>query len=818
MKHFLHIFICFIILQIPKISAQQATITGIVFNEKHQILPSTTISSSSNGTVSSESGFYELNIPADSIVEVLFSHIGYSPIKQKFKLKKGQILEFNPVLKIEIEQITAILITGENRDQIEGIINLDPETVRKIPGANAGVENLLQTLPGVSSNNELSTQYAVRGGNYDENLIYINGIEVYKPFLIRSGQQEGFSIVNSDLVRDIDFSAGGFQAKYGDKLSSVLDITYRRPVDFAASADLSLLGISVSAEGISKNKKFTALAGARYRDNSLLVNAQQTETNYKPRFTDIQTYLTYTFSSKFQLDFLGNASRNRYNYEPQTRQTNFGTLTNPIALVVNYQGQEEDRYTTFLGALTGSYKPSDNLKLNITASAYHTQEQEYYDILARYALGVPNTDIGSNSAGSVDFTQDIGSQLNHARNDLDALIVNIQHRGQYQTNNNLLEWGLKWSRESIRDRLQEYEIIDSAGFSVRPPLDGFQNQQPYEPFEAPLEPFTAVRSYNEVAINRASAFIQYSKRLLLNKTKLWYNLGIRSQLWNVNSFDQSNSIQIIASPRGQVSLKPDWNADLLFRLSAGIYEQPPFYRELRNFQGEVIPKVKAQKSVHLVAGNDWSFKLWDRPFTLNTEFYYKDLKDVNTYTLENVRIRYKADNLSQAYAYGLDLRLSGEFVPGTESWVSLGLLKTEESINGREFIPRPTDQRFKIGVLFQDYVPTIPDMKLYLNTVFQSGLPGGSPSYADPYNYQTRLPFYFRSDIGFSYVIINENTSKLNGSVFKELSAGLEIFNVFDRQNSITNTFVRDAATQQQYAVPNYLTPRVFNFRISARF
>ncbi len=818
MKHFLHIFICFIILQIPKISAQQATITGIVFNEKQQILPSTTISSSSNGTVSSESGFYELNIPADSIVEVLFSHIGYSPIKQKFKLKKGQILEFNPVLKIEIEQITAILITGENRDQIEGIINLDPETVRKIPGANAGVENLLQTLPGVSSNNELSTQYAVRGGNYDENLIYINGIEVYKPFLIRSGQQEGFSIVNSDLVRDIDFSAGGFQAKYGDKLSSVLDITYRRPVDFAASADLSLLGISVSAEGISENKKFTALAGARYRDNSLLVNAKQTETNYKPRFTDIQTYLTYTFSSKFQLDFLGNASRNRYNYEPQTRQTNFGTLTNPIALVVNYQGQEEDRYTTFLGALTGSYKPSDNLKLNITASAYHTQEQEYYDILARYALGVPNTDIGSNSAGSVDFTQDIGSQLNHARNDLDALIVNIQHRGQYQTNNNLLEWGLKWSRESIRDRLQEYEIIDSAGFSVRPPLDSFQNQQPYEPFEAPLEPFTAVRSYNEVAINRASAFIQYSKRLLLNKTKLWYNLGIRSQLWNVNSFDQSNSIQIIASPRGQVSLKPEWNANLLFRLSAGIYQQPPFYRELRNFQGEVIPKVKAQKSVHLVAGNDWSFKLWDRPFTLNTEFYYKDLKDVNTYTLENVRIRYKADNLSQAYAYGLDLRLSGEFVPGTESWVSLGLLKTEESINGREFIPRPTDQRFKIGVLFQDYVPTIPDMKLYLNTVFQSGLPGGSPSYADPYNYQTRLPFYFRSDIGFSYVIISENTSRIKDSLFKELSAGLEIFNVFDRQNSITNTFVRDAATQQQYAVPNYLTPRVFNFRISARF
>ncbi len=818
MKHFFFIFIAYLFFTSGCLVAQEATLNGIVFSEDQKILPQTNVQINGSGTVTDESGFYTLKIPADKVVQVSFTHVGFKPVKINLQLKPGTVYEFNPVLKVTVEQMSEILLSGDSNAEITGVISLDPETVRKIPGANPGVENLLQTLPGVSSNNELSAQYAVRGGNYDENLIYINDIEVYRPFLIRSGQQEGFSIINSDLVRDIDFSAGGFQAKYGDKLSSVLDITYRRPVDFRASADLSLLGISVAAEGISKNKRFTAIAGARYRDNSLLVNAKQTETNYKPRFTDFQTYLTYTFSSRFQLDFLGNLSANVYNYEPQTRQTNFGTLADPIALVVAYEGQEQDRYETYLGALSGSYKPDETTHLKLIASAYHTQEQEYYDILAAYALGIPNTDIGSNAAGSVDFTEDIGAQLTHARNNLDALIFNLQHRGQYKKQNHLLEWGLKYSHESIRDRLQEYEIVDSAGFSVRPPLDQFINQQPYEPFDAPLEAFNSVRSQNEVTINRVSGFAQYSKRLNLKNSKLWYNLGVRSQMWTLSGNDLSSKTQFIVSPRLQLSLKPDWQHDMLLRFAAGLYHQPPFYRELRNYEGQVITDVKAQKSLHLVAGNDWSFRLWNRPFTLNTELYYKDLYDVNAYTLENVRIRYRADNNTKAYAYGLDLRLSGEFVPGTDSWVSLGILKTEESINNRGYIARPTDQRLKLGILFQDYVPTIPDMKLYLNTVFQTGLPGGSPSYTDPYNYQTRLPFYFRSDIGFSYVILNSSKMNQNTGIFKEISAGLEIFNVFDRQNSITNTFVRDAATQRQYAVPNYLTPRVFNFRVSAKF
>ena len=800
------------------VCGQTATIKGIVFNEAQQPLDAVAISWNAEGTQTDENGYYLITIPANREIKISFSHIGYKQRSTRFKLQPGEIIEFNPVLKTSVEQMADVVVTSATLDQQEGIISLAPETVRRIPGANPGVENLLQALPGVSSNNELSTQYAVRGGNYDENLVYINDVEVYRPFLIRSGQQEGLSIVNPDLVRDIDFSAGGFQAKYGDKLSSVLDITYRRPVNFAASADLSLLGASLSAEGISNNKKFTALVGARYWDNSLLVDAKQTQTNYQPRFTDLQTYLTYTFNSKFSLDFLGTIAINNYNYEPQTRQTNFGTLADPVALLVVYDGQEQDRYETYFGAVTGTYKPNTHLNLKFTSSAYHTQEQEHYDIHARYALGTPSTNIGSTDAGEVDFSRAIGSQLTHARNDLDALIVNLQHKGQYIKNEHQLDWGLKYAHESIRDRLQEYEIIDSAGFSVHPPLETFTNQQPYEAFDAPLVPFTSRRAQNAVNIDRLMGYFQYSRRLNWSSSKAWYNIGLRSQAWTVSGLGIASNTQQVFSPRGQFSIKPNWKSDMLFRLAAGVYHQPPFYRELRNAQGQVLPEVEAQRSLHLVLGNDWSFDMWGRPFTLTSEAYFKSLDHVNTYTLENVRIRYRAANDAEAYAYGLDVRLAGEFVPGTDSWISLGLLKTEENIQDRGYIARPTDQRFKMAFLFQDYVPRIPDMKLYLKMVYQTGLPGGSPNYADPYFYQTRLPFYFRSDVGFLYDIINAERSASTNSFIKELSTGIEIFNIFDRRNSITNTFVRDAASRQQYAVPNYLTPRVFNIRLRARF
>ncbi|MFC7357362.1 carboxypeptidase-like regulatory domain-containing protein [Jejudonia soesokkakensis] len=800
--------------------AQQATLRGIVFDEANNPLPGANILVNGGGTQTNINGFYLLEIPANQDVKVTYSYVGQKNVVITVNLDENEDFEFNPVLKTDIEQIEAVIITGRENKRAEGVLSLTPETIRKIPGANAGVENLLKSLPGVSGNNELSTQYAVRGGNYDENLVYVNEIEVYRPFLIRSGQQEGLSFVNSDLTANVDFSAGGFQAKYGDKLSSVLDITYRRPTNFGASLDMSLLGASAAVEGLSKDGRLSGIVGLRYRDNSLFVDAKQTETNYRPTFADAQTYLTYKFNNKFELGFLGNVSINNYSYEPQTRQTNFGTLADPIALLVFYEGQEEDRYDTYFGALKGTYVVSDTFTAKLITSLYHTQEQEYFDILAQYRLGQVNSDIGSEDLGEVEFSEGIGSQLTHARNNLDALILNVEHKGNIEINDNSFEYGIKYTREDIRDRVQEYEVIDSAGFSINPPLPDFATNQPYDPDTTPITPFTNIRATNDVQINRISGYAQWSRRTEWGTNDVWLNAGVRAHNWTVSGKNIESTTQTVFSPRAQIAIKPKWEMDMLFRLSGGVYHQPPFYRELRDSTGAVRPEVKAQQSVHIVIGNDYSFDLWERPFTLNSEIYYKNLTDVNPYTLENVRIRYRARNNAVAYAYGLDLRLAGEFVPGTESWVSFGYLKTKENIEDRGYIFRPTDQRLKFGVLFQDYVKVIPDLKMYLNLTYNTGLPGGSPSYADPYDFQTRLPDYKRADLGVSYVIVDENKLRDNGFLkpFKELTIGAEIFNIFDVRNSITNTFVRDVYTKVQYSIPNFLTPRIFNVRATMKF
>ena len=799
--------------------AQNATIKGIILDENNQPIEKVNVKTDNNGTATNTNGFYIITIPANKEITIEFTHLSHKKVVSTFNLKNGESFEFNPVMSTSIEQIATVIVSGDRRKEVEGIITLKSEVIRKIPGANAGVENLLLTLPGVSNNNELSTQYSVRGGNYDENLVYVNGIEVYRPFLVRSGQQEGLSFVNTNLVQNVDFSSGGFQAKYGDKLSSVLDITYKNPYQFEVNADLSLLGGSLSVENLSKDSKFSSIVGLRYRDNSLLVNAKETETNFKPTFADAQAYFTYKFSNKFYLSFLGSASINKYNFEPQTRQTNFGTLSDPVALLVFYDGQEKDRYQTLFGAFKGSYFVNDDLTLHLIASTYHTTEEEYFDILAQYRLGEVNSNIGDENLGEVEFSQGIGSQLNHGRNDLDALITNIEHKGDFKVNDNRFEWSVKYTNEDIRDRLIEWEVIDSAGFSVRPPRT-FPNDQPYESFSGPLEPFQNVRSTNNTQINRLQAYGQWSKRSTIGTSDVWYNAGVRAHSWSVSGDGISSSNQTVFSPRAQFAIKPYWEKDMLFRVAAGMYYQPPFYRELRDANGVIQPNVKAQKSFHLVLGNDYSFKMWDRPFKLTSEVYYKNLSDVNPYTLENVRIRYRANNSAKAYAYGLDMRLNGEFVPGTESWFSFGYLKTEENINNRGYISRPTDQRLKFAALFQDYVPNMPNLKMYLNLVFNTGLPGGSPSYADPYEFQNRLPSYKRADLGLQYVLVDSEKTFNTGwkKPFKALSFGFEIFNIFDVQNSITNTWVRDVSSKRQIAIPNYLTPRVFNVRTTMKF
>lgn len=814
------LFLLLLLISGASVFAQTARIKGIILDENNLPVENVSITTEGLSTTTNENGFYVLTIPANRKLLITFSHVSLKRTTASIELKPNEDYEFNVVMSSKAEQMGEVIVTGGTRKRVQGVTTIEPETIRKIPGANPGVENIIKTLPGYNSNNELSTQYAVRGGNYDENLVYVNEIEVYRPFLIRSGQQEGLSFTNTDLVSNIDASAGGFQAKYGDKLSSVLDITYRVPRRFAASAEASLLGASGSVDLVSKNQKWMAITGVRYRDNSLFVNSQETETNFRPTFIDAQTNITYNASARWQWSFLGNFSQNRYNYQPLSRQTNFGTVDEPIALQVYYEGQEKDRYETYFGAVKSVFKVSDEFTLKFIGSAYRTLEQEYFDIYAAYFLGDVDTSIGSENLGDVVYSRGIGEQLTHARNDLDALIVNAEIKGLHQKDNDEIEYGFKYTREDIRDRLVEWEVIDSAGFSLNPPvLDLPINDQPYNPYTGPLVPYQSVRAKNFNHIDRLSGYIQWNRKSRWKNHDVWMNLGVRAHNWQVKGDVQGKS-QTVFSPRAQFAIKPDWDKDMVFRLSGGLYHQPPSYRELRDSTGSVRPDVKAQRSFHVVLSNDYSFRMWERPFKLVSEVYYKGLSDVNTYTLENVRIRYRANNDATAYAYGLDVRLNGEFVPGTESWVSFGYLKTEENLNDRGYIARPTDQRLKFGLLFQDYMPNLPNVKLYLNLVYNTGLPGGSPSYADPYVYQTRLRDYRRADVGFMYVLTENNDKRAETHwlrKFKDLSLGFEIFNLFNNQNAITNTWVRDVYTKNQYGIPNYMTTRVFNVKLTAR-
>ena len=802
--------------------AQFARVKGIILDENNNPVENVNISYQTKSTITNSNGFYSFTVPANKKITLIFTHISLKKTTATLELKANEDFEFNVTMNDNAEQMGEVIVTAKNRKRIQGITIIEPEMIRRIPGANAGVENILKTLPGVYSNNELSTQYAVRGGNYDENLVYVNEVEVYRPFLVRSGQQEGLSFTNTDLVQNVDFSAGGFQSKYGDKLSSVLDITYRRPTKFGIAAEASLLGGSLALDAVSKNQKWSAITGFRYRDNSLLVNSQQTETNFKPTFADLQTNIIYNASTKWQWSFLGNISQNKYNYKPISRQTNFGTINEPIALQVYYEGQEKDKYDTYFGAFKTTYKPSDNFTLKFIASAYHTLEQEYFYILAGYFLGEVDSNIGSENFGGVTYSRAIGTQLNHARNDLDALIVNAEVKGFHDIKKNQVEWGFKYTREDIRDRVVEWEVIDSAGFSINPPhLNLPINDQPYHPYIGPLVPFQNVRALNFATIDRLSGFVQLNRKTKLGNHDVWFNIGTRMHQWKVNGAKQVGKSQIEFSPRAQIAIKPDWEKDMVFRFSTGLYVQPPSYRELRDSSGTVLPNVKAQKSIHFVFSSDYSFKMWNRPFKLVSEAYYKILNNVNPYTLDNVRIRYAADNNAVAFAQGLDLRLNGEFVPGTESWFSFGYLKTQENIDNKGYISRPTDQTLKFGILFQDYMPNLPSVKLYLNLVYNTGLPGGSPSYADPYLYQNKMRDYRRVDVGFFKVFTDNNKKLRTGhwlKKFKDLSAGMEIFNLFNNMNAITNTWVRDVYTKNQYGIPNYMTTRVFNFKIAAKF
>lgn len=814
MKNFVLILFCLVS---SCFFSQDAVITGLILDEENFPIKDANIQFDNKGTISDMNGYYKIEVPSDKNINVVFTHINHKRLQITVNLSKKEILEFNPVLSTNIEQISEVILNTTRREDLKSIQNISPAKLRDIKGVQPGIENILKTLPGVSINNEMSTQYSVRGGNFDENLVYVNGIEIYRPFLIRSGQQEGLSFVNSEMTDDIKFSSGGFEAIYGDKMSSVLDIKYKSPESNQYKINTSFLGGSFTSENVSKDKNISNILGLRYRDNSLLVNSKETNSNFKPSFFDLQNHLRLAINPRLSISTLTNFSLNRYNFKPLNRQTNFGTLDDPLALIIFYDGEEKDRYTTFFNSISVNYTPNQRDTYTINSSFYNTTEKEYFDILAQYNLAEVNTNIGSQDLGEVEFSQGVGSQLNHARNDLNAQIFNIESKLKLIRKKNEFNFSLKFTKENISDRIVEWEVIDSAGYFIDPPFITNISEQPYEANEGPIVPFQNIRSTIDTSIERIQFYSQWESESYINNDKIYYNIGLRAHNWSLNSSeDWSNDVKskTVISPRFQIGYVPSWNPKMIFNLKYGVYYQPPFYKGLRNFSGEINPSLKAQKSIHYVLSNEYKFDLWNRPFRLNSELYYKDLDDLNTYTIDNVRIRYVANNNAFGYAYGLDLRLNGEFVKGTESWFSFGYLKTEENIDNRGYISRPTDQRLKFGVLFQDYVPNMPNLKMFINLIYNTGLPGGSPSYADPYEYLNRLPDYKRADIGIMYLI--EDAKKLFN--VEEVSIGIEIFNMFNIQNTITNTWVRDVYSKRQYSIPNYLSPRIFNLNMDVKF
>jgi len=792
-------------------AAQESQISGRVVNEKNQGIADVHIEFLDGGTTSDAQGNFKINLPSDKKIVISFLHLSYETKNFLVRLKKGEQRKMTVTLIKHQVNIGKVIIKSRSKKEKEGGIKLGKLNVIVTPGAQGGVENLIKTLPSASGFDGMSSQYLVRGGNFDENQVYINGIEVYRPMLIRSGQQEGLSFVNSDMVENLFFYPGGFAAEKGDKLSSVLDITYKKPKNNSTSITAGMLGGSITNE-FHKNK-FTSLIGIRYRDNSLLVNSKDVQVDYHPTFVDAQSLLRYDFNKKLSLEFLGNISINLYNYRPIVKVASFGSYQDAKVLVVDYEGQEKDNYRTYFSALKTTYKPDDKTRLNVITSIYNTQEEEYFDILGQYNIGEPNSDLTSDDFGNPENLQSLGSEINHARNDLDALIGKISLNILKKINKkNQIELGIEYAFEDIKDRINEWQVIDSAGFSLYPP-NRFHIEEPYDVDTAPIEAYQTVKGLNHALIQRGIAFGLWRSNFKIGKNRAWTNIGIRGQVYQMQNL-QNNQARTgyIISPRLLIGFKSNKKSE--YRFATGLYQQPPFYKEFRNQQGALNIDVKPQKSFTVSLANDRYFDMWQRPFKLTNEIYYKKMWDVNPYTLENVRIRYFANNNATAFAYGFESRLNGEFIAGIESWFSFALMKTMENIDHKGNIYRPTDQRYKFAMLFQDYVPRMPNMRMYLNMTYNGGIPTGSPSYADPYKFQFRTDDFFRTDIGMFYILTDKKNKPKWMNHFKYLSIGVEILNMFDAQNSVSNMWIRDIYTKRNYRVKNYLTGRLFNIKL----
>lgn len=689
-------------------------------------------------------------------------------------------------------------VTGKTNDLTA--VKISAKDAQNVASISGGIEGVIKTLPSVNSNTELSSQYMVRGGNYDENLIYINDIEIYRPFLIRNSQQEGLSIINPDMVSTVNFSAGGFEPKYGDKMSSALNIYYREPEKFELSGEASLIGGRLTAGLASKNKKLTALFSGRYRNTNLVLNTLKEDTNFNPRYFDFQTYLNYHISEKFSLSFIGYYSKNDYEMIPKEQSIDFGSLQRPINLSVFYNGKEDDKYKNMMGTFSMNYKPSDKWKFTLDAFSYQNREREYYTISSSYILQTFDPITGDPTT-----SYDAGGQIEHARNDLFVRTYGAQFRSRFSPNPNTdIEVGFKYEKENLKDLTNEWKLVDSAGYSL-----------PHEEFVDPRNPGDLKLMYNisgnnHIEPTRMSAYAQYSQKFYWGSSKVFVNAGARVSNWSFNN-------ETIFSPRAQFAIKPDWDSDMLFKLSGGIYYQSPFYKEIKDLDGDFNSNIKSQRSIQAILANDYEFTMYNRPFKLTTELYYKKMNNLIPYYMDNVRIRYSGQNNATGYAYGIDTRLFGEFVPGVDSWLSASYARVYENIEGKGNIPRPTDQRFRFAMFYQDYMPEFPSMRVNLTLTYAMGLPTGAPVLTDPYTYQRTLPSYKRVDIGLSKVFIDRKDNKKTYGFwgnFEELTLGVQVFNAFNIRNTVANQWITDANTNLMYPVPVRLTGRFFNVKL----
>ncbi len=821
------------------LAAQTATVSGTVRDDENRPLPDASIAVPGvASTTSNASGGYTLNVPAGRPVVLRFAYPGASTVERTVELQPDEKHALDVVIRSSV--IGPVTVVND-RLRDAGIDKLNARTSHFQPSLG-DVNSLLQGSLGVMTRNELSSGYNVRGGNFDENLVYVNGIEVYRPFLVRSGQQEGLSFPNPDMIERIHFSAGGWEPRYGDKLSSVLDITYRRPREFDATVSASLLGGSVTVGSAVSGQRLRQITGFRYRTLSTILKGLDTQGDYIPRYTDLQSYWTYDLSDKVELGFLGLYSRNRYDVVPTDRETELGNFNQALRYTVYFEGQERTAYETMSGALSLSVRPNKRLALRFTGSIFNTYETERLDILGEYRLGELDRNLASEQFGEVVRDLGIGVYLDHARNSLEATVVSGTHTGSFHYGNGAnLQWGVEARGEQINDRLSEWYMVDSAGYSIPQRNNGL------------LELNNSVKSQIDLNSLRTSAYVQNAWEWKTGPNRSWALVaGVRGQNWSYNG-------QTVVSPRVRLAYQPGWrkvvapgdtvSRDYSFWVATGLYYQPPFYRELRNFQGQLNPDVKAQQSIHFILGMDRQFQLWNRPFKFSTEAYYKSLSQLNPFVLDNVRIRYYANNNAKGYATGIDMKLNGEFIRGVESWASLSVMKAMEDINGDHYyhyynkfgertdametldrrpvdsvrveagyIPRPTDQRVNFALFFQDEMPRWPTFKVHVNLLFGTSLPYGPPNenrYADT----LRTSLYRRVDIGFSKQLLGAPGQEKTGGLrhVKDLWISLEVFNLINLNNTVDYTWIQDVQGRY-YGIPEFLTPRRINLKLVARF